>query len=193
MCEIVTKTCKVCGETKDESLFDKKRLKCRKCRSKSCFSNGFINLPDWYVRKTIALSYKRKNVPIVISPDEINKKRTELLEARKCIEENLALKENNQRRCTECKKIRDLKHFYKNKQRCNRCRNNSERAIINKKSYKQLLPDSLVRCYIKGSFRRRKSLKIDNKDISQEFIELKRKELILKRKIESHGKEKAPN
>jgi hypothetical protein len=53
------------------------------------------------------------------------------------------------------------------------------------------LTDVYLKALIKSNFKA--SFRILNNDISQEFVELKRKELILKRKIESHGKEKAPN
>jgi hypothetical protein len=193
MCEIVTKTCRKCGENKNENLFRSKEYTCKKCialQDKERHIKDVECLSNSYIRRTIS---RRSGQPDY-SLDNIIKVRNSIIKARGLIAEEFRL-------CPTCNDVFE-KNSCKNAVACKKCTDKSFKlskkqssAIYCRKwvsKAREQLNDAFIKSFFARNFWRSK-IKISAKNIPQELIELKRKELILKRKIKSHGKEKAPN
>lgn len=148
------------------------------------------NITDEYVKDILRTQASYKGVIPDLSMDNINKKRQDIKQSRSHI-----------KYCIGCKKDLDKTLFYKGvKHLCKKCHyrkhytiygrsphnpTNNERT---KKRYalnKELLTTPYVKALIKSSLKNYK-LRIRISDISDEHVELKRKELTLKKQIE-HG------
>jgi DNA-directed RNA polymerase subunit M/transcription elongation factor TFIIS len=167
---VKTKTCKTCNEAKDVSKFSGRRLKC-----KSCFN------------KEYAIKYDPKKRTI----EQLEKKQL-----------NKKLKDLNMKFCNNCKKELKLKNFDKNRGYiCKPCRNHVNNkypkkkelvAILNKKQ-RLKNRNNITNVYLKNLIahiiNKSSDIRFKGSDIPQQFIDLKRKELLTKRKIESWQKQ----
>lgn len=201
-----TKTCKICKDVKSINLFKKgiRSTVCKKCqdqrekaydqkRSKS----EVEALSDNYIRTIIRGTAKRKGIAPVITPEIIKERRISILMNKKIKTNTL---EKGLKECKVCKKITDLAKFPKHKNTCYSCKNKIEyskykhkkirclytndvrkRQLKKEHSNKELLSDVYIKKLLVSTLRHR--IYLTTKDISQDFVELKRKELTIKRQI----------
>ena len=192
---IKTKTCKTCNETKDIYSFEKNRCKCKSCRMKSLSKQAVKTLPDWYIKKILKKEAAEKNIMFIYSEELIALKKASIIKERAIRNHDLLLMNTiNSRKCKTCNQIKNLSYFKdgtKHKRSCYRCRNNIPTTLTRLKKYKETLPDCIVKANIMGIVNKylEKDLRIKASDIPQQFIDLKRKELLTKRKIESWQKQ----
>lgn len=185
MDNIETKTCTVCKKTKDIVMFEKNRCKCKSCRIKAMSKQAVKNLPDWYIRRVL------KKAKQSFSQEDIDHKRKSILNERKIRKQDALFMIDSSRQCKTCNQIKDIKQFKdgtKCKRMCITCRNNTPKALLNKKRYKESLTDCIVKGNIMAIVNKYldKKYRVKASDIPRDFVELKRKELILKKQIE-HG------
>ena len=190
---INTKTCKTCNEIKDVSKFGKQKKSCNTCSNKKATDYRTITLPDSYIIKLITRHSKRLRESV--TPDEIIKHRDFILLKRKAKKEGKHL-------CWTCKIAYDTKEHKQKRGNCVTCKRKkhsewkkNNRKIVReyaKKSFsknKELLTDGYIKNNIRKTLNKTYELNISGKDIPQDFINLKRKELTLKIKIESWQKQ----
>jgi hypothetical protein len=190
------KTCKICNETKDISKFEKNRCKCKSCRMKSLSKKAVETLPDWYIKKVLKKESMQKNTIFTCSQKLIKLKRVQLIKERTIRNYDLLLMNTiNSRKCKTCNQIKNLSYFKdgtKHKRSCYICRNNIPTTLTRLKKYKKTLPDFIIKGNIMAIVNKylEKDLRIKASEIPQQFIDLKRKELLTKRKIQSWQKQK---
>ncbi len=200
MCELKVKTCRVCGFEGTSDLFQNKKNLCKKCRNNQA-KKYYKTLKDYHIRNAIKKYSEYHNIEPDYSEDN-------MIKFRNSRQNLIELKKSKFRKCSKCEKILEKDMFRGNLEICKKCNNRlaylkhlennpsyieqqSLRSKVRIKNHRNLLTDSFIKLSIRWSMD--KSIRLSLKDIPQELIELKRKELILKRKIKSHGKEKAPN
>ena len=126
----------------------------------------------------------------------IIEKRKELLEKRNL--KNI-IKETSKKTCILCLKTKNIICFNRHGRECNNCQDKKGYATRDKKRMKdtstkkmllnkETLTDVYLRKLIRSNMKNHGSFK--KKDIPQQFIDLKRKELLTKRKIQSWQKQK---
>ena len=163
---IDTKTCKVCKESKSLYYYRPRAAVCNICYNK---------------QHLIKYAHKRRTV-----------------EQLKTYTRNKELALLNMKFCKHCKKALFLTEFDKNRGICKACRNainnsytrnkllvanNNKRTVFKRK---ELMSDTYIRHLIKGMVYKITGKQLKTEDIPQQFIELKRKQLTLKKQIE-HG------
>jgi hypothetical protein len=194
---INTKTCKSCNETKDISKFEKNRYKCRWCRTNISSKREKETLPDYYIKKILKKESLKKNIIFICSEKIIISRRFQIIKERAIREYDLLLMNTiNSRKCKICNQIKSLNYFKdgkKHKRSCYICRNSLPINLKRKEKYREILIDCIVKGNIMGMVNRNleKNLRIKASEIPQEFIELKRKELTLKRKIKNENKQRS--
>jgi len=189
-----TKTCYQCNETKPISKFGKQKNKCNTCGNKVTTAREVNELPDYYIIKLLT-KYKKLN-RLTINQKQIDDHRSLILLKRK------AKNEIGKKFCYKCLVIKDISEFRNSKGSCTIClrlqcqkwkKNNLEkvRILANRSlsKHKSELTDAYISSNIRKNLNQNNGLKLSNKDIPQDFIDLKRKELTLKRKIEDGNKE----
>jgi len=188
---VKTKTCKTCNETKDISKFECKRHVCKKCREKTRCNKHKNTFSDRVINSLIVSEYKHKYKKVIkradITSEMLEKKRSELIIKRKKREKYK--KAGGLKKCIKCKKMISSKCGSK----CTNCYN-KEKGYSTKASQKAWnnVTDSYIKGLIMGTMNKYvtiKSHKIKATDIPQEFITLKKKEQLTKRKIESWQKQ----
>ena len=158
------------------------------------FLEGVVNLSDTYIKRLIRISAKKFKETAILTPTAILKKRAELLEKRSL---KKVIKETGNKACITCLKTKNITCFSRHGKECNKCQDkkgyisrdknkmkktNAIKALTNKSS----LNDVYLRRLIRSNMRNYGSFK--KADVPQDFIDLKRKELTLKRKIENGNK-----
>lgn len=189
------KTCKVCNETKDDNVF--KYNICKTCVYLKETRKNTAELPNSYIKKRLMDSY-RKNNPLfersMITDIMIVEHRNLMLQKRKAAIEN-------KRYCYGCKTIKEHSDFLSKKGSCKPCKrlqastwkkNNPKKVANNGRVLQGKHRQNLTDAYIRGLFRKTINqntlITITSLDIPQELVELKRKELILKRQIDDKSK-----
>ena len=189
-----TKTCKTCNETKDISKFGKQKKSCNTCSNKISTVREVNELPNYYIIKLLT-KYKKLD-KFTITEKQINDHRSLILLKRK------AKNEIGKKLCYKCLVIKNVSEFRNPKGSCTIClrlqcqkwkKDNPEKVRIqtNKRLLKHIseLTDKYISSNIRKNLNQNNGLKLSNKDIPQQFIDLKRKELLTKRKIQSWQKQ----
>jgi len=155
------------------------------------------NINDSYVIRQLRLSARYHNIKVIITPETIADKRIKIEERRKRKTSSILY-------CSNCDKTKEKKYF-KGTRICSSCirRKNYEKfggtpytkeiGIRQRKKvdlHKVELSDLYIKTLIKTNHNRYLPhvLKIKNKDITPEFVDVKRKEVLIKKLIEN-GKE----
>lgn len=162
----------------------------RKIWERTRSKNLSKHLDDSYIIKIIRNNATYNNVVPVITEETIQKKREELIIKR-------SLKESSSKICTKCKKDKDKRYFKNCKSiMCDKCKRrekyekygtvkyNKNIGVLQKKkfdSHREVLSDIYIKALIRSNIKCIRPLR--NIDIPQEMIELKRKELLLKKQI----------
>lgn len=185
-----TKTCKTCKEQKEITKFECKRHVCKKCREKTRCNKHKNTFSDRIIKSLIISEHKHRYKKIIkqadITSEMLEKKRNQLIIKRKNREE--WKKAGGLKKCTNCEKMISSRAGLK----CTNCYN-KEKGYSTKASKKahNNITDTYIKSLIMATMNKYVKIithKIKAIDISQDFIKLKRKEQLIKRKIENGNK-----
>ncbi len=157
------------------------------------FLENVANLSDSYIKRIIRESAKKRGKTVIITKSMIYKKRSRLLKKRNLQKEIRLSGKKICKTCCESKKIDCFKRYGKE---CDACQNKRgwlarDKDKIRKRQKEEflqsrvLLSNTYIARLIRSNMRNHGSFK--QTEISQEFIDLKRKELLIKRKFKAHG------
>jgi len=161
----------------------KYRNQCTCCRTKA--SNLYkaakrVLITDSYIRAIL----KSRDSKRIITPELIKIHRKSILAHRK----SKSVKKT-EKKCTVCKIIKPVTDFRKSC-KCKKCVNAADYIVHGRKNTKRRrlnLEDSYIKTVLIGTMNKYNLGMFSFKDITPELIDLKRKELLLKRKVVNHG------
>lgn len=186
-----TKTCSNCKEAKPINKFRPQRTECNTCCNKKATERQVTLLPDCYIIKCI-IRHKKVSKDTVTLQQIVEHRNFILLKRQ-------ASSMDQKKLCWSCKTIKDKSEFVKSgRGRCFKCRaaaqalwkkNNPEKVRLQANrslaKHSAELSDTYISNNLRKTLNQNKGLNISMKDIPQELIDLKRKELLIKRKIQN--------
>jgi len=164
---------------KEKKLREKKvrQYEIQKERQKERFSKCRENLSDKYIILIIRLKAKYNNLAPDFSKENILKEKTR-------IEEKKLSRITKIKKCTNCKEKFIKKGVMHAVNVCSKC--TSKLYFFNKENLTNTYIKNTIRCSLHYH-----KLKIKDSEISDVYVELKRKELTLKRKIKNENKQRS--